>query len=238
MEIKVLIIEDNPLTSLDLKEIIQSQGMIVTKIAKNNSEALEAIQTTQPDILLVDINLHGGDDGVELVEMLSQKQKWPVVYLTANSDRETLNRALKTNPASFLTKPYDDKDVVIALELAFNNYVNKAIEGKSNVTYDFIFLKSGTRFEKVKLADINFLQAEGSYTRFITPNKEYTLSGNLNNISNKIGNSLFLRIHRSYVVNIDSITGLDNDNVFIGDQNLPISRSYREDVNKALRRIS
>ena len=238
MEIKVLIIEDNPLTSLDLKEIIQSQGMIVTTIAKNSSEAFKSIQTTQPYILLVDINLHDGDDGIELVSMLSEKQKWPVVYLTANSDRETLNRALKTNPASFLTKPYDDKDVIIALELAFNNYVNTVIEDKSSAVYDFIFLKSGTRFEKVKLADISFLRAEGSYTRFITSNKEYTLSGNLNNISSKIGNSLFLRIHRSYVVNIDSITGLDNDYVFIGEQNLPISRSYRDDVSKALRRIS
>lgn len=103
---------------------------------------------------------------------------------------------------------------------------------------DFIFLKSGTRFEKVKIAEINFLKAEGSYTKFITTGKVYTLSGNLNNISSRIENNSFLRIHRSYVVNVDNITGLDNDHVFIGDKNLPISRSHRQKVNKVLRRIS
>lgn len=238
MQIKVLIIEDNPLTSQDLKEIIQGKGILVTQIVKNNCEALEAIENNQPDILLVDINLHGGDNGIELVENLPSDKKIPTIYLTANSDSETVSRALKTKPASFLTKPYDDRDVLIAIELAFENYYNDAIVNSPSSEVSCIFLKSGNRFEKVRLEDINYLQAEGSYTKFITTKKEYTLSGNLNNTSEKIGNPSFLRIHRSYVVNIENITGLDNDYVFVNDKNLPISRSYKEEVSKVLRKIS
>lgn len=237
MEIKVLIVEDNPLTSQDLSEIMTEQGIHVTKITKNKKEALESISQERPDILLVDINLKDGDDGIELVQTLSKSTSFPVVYLTANSDKSTVERALKTKPVSFLTKPYDDRDVVIAIELAFNNHCNDLMD--TNIPkIPFVFLKSGTRFEKVKVADIQYLKAEGSYTKFITSNKEYTLSGNLNNISGKIRNSSFLRIHRSYVVNIDNVNGLDNDYVFIGDENIPISRGYKEDVGRILQKIT
>ncbi|WP_425391251.1 LytR/AlgR family response regulator transcription factor [Ekhidna sp.] len=237
MKIKVLIVEDNPLTSQDLKEIISLQGMEVTGIAKNRSEAVASIQEVVPDILLVDIFLKGGDNGIALIEELSEKHSFPFIYLTANSDRDTIDKALKTNPSSYLTKPFDERDLVIALELAFNNHYNKVLDSQTKET-SFVFLKSGNRFEKVKVEDIQFLQAEGSYTKFITSQKEYTLSGNLNNTSEKVKNPSFIRIHRSYVVNIDNITGLDNDHIYINDKHLPIGRSYKEDVNKILNRIS
>lgn len=238
MDVKVLIVEDNPLTSQDLKEIIQEQGMQVTQVAKNKSEAISSIHQNKPDILLVDINLKDGDDGINLVEDLAQSEKFPIIYLTANSDKETVNRALKTHPVSYLTKPYDDRDVIIAIELAFNNYCNRVIATTDAPKVSFIFLKAGNRFEKVKIEDIHYMQAEGSYTKFFTNQKEYTLSGNLNNTSDKIGHPSFIRIHRSYVVNIDNITGIDNDYVFIGDTNLPISRSHKEEVSRVLRKIS
>ena len=238
MDVKVLIIEDNPLTSQDLKEIILEHGMHVTDVTKNTSEALASIQNQKPDILLVDINLKDGDDGVELVQNLPDKEQFPVIFLTANSDKETVERALKTQPASYLTKPYDDRDVIIAIELAFNNFCNRIISEAKLPSTPFIFLKAGNKFEKVNMDDIQYMRAEGSYTKFFTTHKEYTLSGNLNNTSGKIGHPSFIRIHRSYVVNIENINSIDNDYVFVGDINLPISRSYKEEVSKVLRKIS
>lgn len=237
MKIKVLIIEDNPITAQDLSEIISGQGMTVTSCAKNKLEARTSIENNEPDILLVDINLKGGDDGIDFVEEITPKLKIPVIYLTANSDKSTVDRAFQTKPASFLTKPYDDKDVIIAIELAFSNHCSEVLISEVP-NKPFIFLKCGKKFEKVPIESINYLQADGSYSKFVTTEKEYFLSGNLNNISSKLKNPAFLRIHRSYVVNVDNITGLDSDYVFIGETNIPISRSYKEDVNRILRRIS
>ncbi|WP_424961169.1 LytR/AlgR family response regulator transcription factor [Ekhidna sp.] len=238
MDVKVLIVEDNPITSQDLKEIIEENGMIVTDVVKTKQEAITSFQSNKPDILLVDINLKGGDDGVDLVTHFDQAQMIPVIFLTANSDKQTVERALKTNPSSYLTKPYDDRDVIIAIELAFKQHRQSTINSDLNNRPSFIFLKSGSRFEKVNIENIQYLQADGSYTKFITADKEYTLSDNLNNTTNKIRNPSFLRIHRSYVVNIESVTGLDNDYVFIGEKNLPISRSFKEDVNRILHKLS
>lgn len=238
MNIKILIVEDDPLTSQDLKEIIQENGMQVVGIAKNKAEAKDIISGQYPDILVVDINLKDGDSGIDLVMEVNSDQKLPVVFLTANSDKETVDKALRTNPASYLTKPYDDKDVIIALELAFNNHFNKAMVSPAGNGLPFIFLKSGTRFEKISLEQIHYLKADGSYTRFVTADKEYTLSGNLNTISEKINNPSFIRIHRSYIVNVNSITGVDNNYVFIDTETLPISRSYKEAVNRVIQKIS
>jgi len=234
--IKVLVIEDHPLTAKDLSEIISSHGMIVTGMAKNHQEALLSVEQSSPDVLLVDIKLKGGDDGIELVEMLLPEKCMPVIYLTANSDKETVDRALQTKPAAFLTKPYDEKDLIIAIEVAFNNHCLEVLTNEI-VDSPFVFLKAGDKFEKVRTDEINYLEADGSYSKFITKEKEYFLSGSLNQVSNKLGNPAFIRVHRSFVVNIDSVTGLDNNYVFIGEKAIPVSRSYRADVDKSLRKI-
>jgi DNA-binding LytR/AlgR family response regulator len=85
---------------------------------------------------------------------------------------------------------------------------------------------------------VNYLKAEGSYTKFVTENKEYIVSNNLTNVTAQINHHLFLRIHRSYVVNLEKVTGLDNDYLFFGKEHIPISRNYKEEVNKHLKRIS
>ena len=238
MVINVLIIEDNPLTSQDLKEILQKNGIGVIGIAKNRAEAIRLFEANSPDVLLVDINLKDGDNGIDVANTINLTQSLPIVYLTAYSDKETVDKALNTSPAAYLTKPYDDTDVIIAIELAFKNHFSQILKDHKRQKTSFIFLKSANKFEKVSISSILYLQAEGSYTRFITKEKEYTLTGNLNTISEKVNNSSFLRTHRSYVVNIDNISGVDNNYIFIGDKNIPISRSYREEVNRVLQKIS
>lgn len=236
MEVHVLIVEDNPLTSQDLKEIILENGMKVIGIAKNKMEATSLFNGMHPDILLVDINLKEGDSGIDFVNEIHKNQDVPVVYLTANSDKETVEKALKTKPVSYLTKPYDDRDVIIALELAFSNYCANVLD-KEEDENTFIFLKTGKFFEKVALKEIQYLKAEGSYTRFATLDKEYIISHNLNQSFQKVGAGNFLRVHRSYVINTSHVSGLDFEQVYLGDQSIPIGRSFKEDVKKVLNRI-
>ncbi|GAB3338634.1 response regulator transcription factor LtdR [Marivirga atlantica] len=237
MDIKVLIIEDNPITGQDLKEILEDYGMLVTGVTKTRSEVLMSINGQSPDVLLVDINLKHNDDGIEIVDELLKTYHFPFIYLTANSDVETVKRAFKTNPASYLTKPYDDKDVIIALELAFNNHYSKVIqEGVKN--NPFIYLKGTNDFEKVHVDDVLFLQAQGSYTVFFTSNKTYTLTSNLTHSKEKIEHPSFLRIHRSYVVNTKHISAVKNDSLLIANQTLPIGRSYKNDIKHKLQKIS
>ncbi|MBV6646218.1 MAG: response regulator [Cyclobacteriaceae bacterium] len=239
MKARVLIVEDNPITSQDLKEILTQSDMEVTGVARSTSEALSIFQANPPDVALVDIKLQGDSDGIEFVHLVHEEHQVPVVYLTANSDRETVERAFGTNPASFLTKPFDDQDVILAIELAFKTHFSRAVSFRTQRdALPFVFLKSGNRFEKVELSTILYVEADGSYCKVVAGDKMYTLTGNLTHFSDKIDNVVFLRVHRSYIVNIENVTGVDSNYVFVGDKPIPVGRSYKPDVGKLLKRFS
>ena len=238
MQITVLVVEDNPITAQDLKETLEGHGFLVQGIAKIKEEALDLIKENEPDILLVDINLTVEDEGIVLVKELRTFSSIPVIYLTAYTDKGLVDRALKTKPAAYLTKPYDEKDVTIAIELAFFNHWNNLISMPSSPITSFIFLRDGEVFTKVELEEILYLQAEGSYTKFVTTERNYTLSGNLNSVMGKIENDAFVRIHRSHIINIHKVTGMDNNHVFLNDITLSIGRNYKDEVGKFLKKIS
>lgn len=236
MKIGVFILEDNPITARDLKEIIELQNMEILGVCYSGEEAMDVIHNIHPDILLVDIKLKGPMTGIEFVHQVSELRNIPVVYLTANSDRQTVKSAIETVPAAFITKPFDEKDLVIAIELAFKNHAAKSISANGHSKTPYIFIKGTDQFEKVAIDDIHYLEAEGSYSKVFTYNKEYLLSGNLNQYKNLCQN--FLRIHRSYIVNINNITGIDSNHVFVKEKALPIGRSHKDQIKDVLKKFS
>ncbi|MCR9249204.1 MAG: response regulator [bacterium] len=237
MKINVAILEDNPITAQDLKEILEDNDIQVTKTFYTAEDAINELDSTPADIWLVDIKLKGQLTGIDFAKELTSKKQVPFVYLTANSDKDSVEKAISTDPASFLTKPFDDKDLVIAIELAFKKNLNSNTRNNTN-DLPFVFLKSGNRFMKVMFDKIHYLEADGSYCKVVTEDKEYTLSCNLNHFSSNINNGSFLRIHKSYSVNVESISGLDNDYVYVLNRDLPIGRVYKNDVKSLLKKFS
>ncbi len=231
----VLILEDNPITAQDLKEILEAEDIEVLKVCHSAEQALSSLDSCDPDILLVDIKLKGTMTGIEFVERISSDQPKPVIYITANSDNETVKRAIETRPASFLTKPFDEKDVIIAVELAFSKFYGS--ENTDEVPNKHLFLKDGGKFDKVKIADINYLQAEGSYCKVYTDTKQYLLTCNLNSFHKKL-DSEFVRIHRSYAINSSKITSVNSDKVFIGDDSFPVGRSHKDELKRILSKFT
>lgn len=221
MAISVFIVEDNPFTVQDLKEILRQEGMEVLKACYSAEQAKELWPALDPDVLLVDIKLKGKLTGIDFVHWIQEKKKVPVIYLSANSDKETVAKALDTKPESFLTKPFEDKDVVIAIELAFNKYNATQVDSNSHW-----FIRSGNRFIKLNISEILFLEADGSYSKIITDKDQYLVTGNLN-VFAKQRQKNFIRIHRSYLVNIDRVSSWDGSQVFIDEYSIPIGRSYK-----------
>lgn len=239
MNINVGILEDNPITARDLSEILEENNISVIKVFATAEEALRQVDQLPIDVWMVDVKLKGDMTGIDFVRALNEAGSCPYVFLTANSDRQTIDEVISTHPASFLTKPFDDKDVVIAIELAFRKSLDQQTpSGQGQKKLSFVFLKSGTRFIKVPLEQIQYLEADGSYCKVVTVNKEYILSCNLNHFSTNVNNGDFLRIHKSFAVNLDCITGMDNDYIFVEDKPLPIGRVYKTEVKQVLKRFS
>jgi two-component system, NtrC family, response regulator HydG len=124
MKIKVLIVEDQFIEANNLKIILKKAGYGICTLARSVPEALQILDEEHPEMVLLDIYLDGPDTGIDLANILREK-KIAYVFLSANSNKETLSAAKATNPYGFLVKPFREKDVLIMLEVAFFTHQQK-----------------------------------------------------------------------------------------------------------------
>ena len=247
-KIHILIVEDEAIVAMDLAASLTKEGYIIVGIADNAEDAEELFATGEADILLVDINIVGSTDGISLVEKLNHIREVPVIYLTALSDAETLERMKRTRPAAYITKPYSIQNVHIAIELALSNFAmlhnssntvaktvamhpvkeNDAEKQQILQLKDYVFIKQNYRFVKVTLADIMYAEADNNYIHLVTAEKKYTVRMSLQQLEDKINYEHFIRIHRSYIVNINAISNFTDVELQAGKFTLPIGRNYKD----------
>lgn len=122
----VLIVEDESIIALDIQTSLQTAGYQVVAIATSATEALEAVATLIPDIVLMDIRIRGDRDGVETAEQIRAEFQVPVVYLTAHADENTLRRAKLSEPFGYILKPFEDRELITTIEIALSRHQAEA----------------------------------------------------------------------------------------------------------------
>jgi two-component system, response regulator PdtaR len=114
---RILIIEDEAIISECIKEILNNLGYRHVESADNAAAGLEILRRNDYDVVLMDINLGEGTDGIDIINELKKTKKVPVIYLTGNSDPLTLGKAKTTLPVAFITKPVSETNLRVQLEL-------------------------------------------------------------------------------------------------------------------------
>jgi len=122
---KILIVEDDALVAEDIKQAIQNSGYSVTSIATSGLEALIKVKKDSPDLVLMDVVLKGKMDGIETAHKIHTHFNIPIIYITAYSGKDTLAAAKLTKPYGYLIKPINEKELLIAIEIALNKYREK-----------------------------------------------------------------------------------------------------------------
>ena len=115
---RILVVEDERIIAMDLCGALEELGYIVVGVARSSEEALRKAAEGTPDLVLMDIRLEGGEDGIRTAEALKQLWNVPVVYLSANADSVTIDRALETQPGGYLVKPYNQRSLRTTIEIA------------------------------------------------------------------------------------------------------------------------
>jgi DNA-binding LytR/AlgR family response regulator len=245
-KIKTIIVEDEFAIAEDIGSRLVQNGFDVLSIFDKAENAYPFISKNSPDILLVDIRLRGEMDGIALVRKVQQKIQIPVVYITANSDTATYERARKTNPQAFLIKPFTAANLLAAVDLALFNFAlgksaeeidRPALQDPRELPFlvnQNLFIRANGKFKKLAIDDLLFVEASGSYVHIHSVTDRFTLSHNLTNFQKKTPLSNLVRIHRSYLVNINKVDSFEESFVFIQNHKLPLSDSYR---NEFLSRI-
>ena len=114
---KILLVEDESIEAMDIKRTLESFGYEVPYIATSGEEAVEKALEIMPDLILMDIVLKGDIDGVEAASMIKDFNI-PLIYLTAHSEENTIERAKLTEPQGYIIKPYDVSEIKYAIDLA------------------------------------------------------------------------------------------------------------------------
>jgi len=117
-KLNVLIVEDEPLISIFIKKIVLEMGENVVGVCYNSNDALELLNSNQIDLIFMDINIQGPLDGISVMRKARIKNEPTLFFVSAYSDKETIEDALSTNPYSYIVKPIKEEDIKIAVSLA------------------------------------------------------------------------------------------------------------------------
>jgi DNA-binding LytR/AlgR family response regulator len=245
-QIDIMVVEDDMIIAADISMQLTQLGYNVSAILPKGEDALAQLQNSQPDIILMDVGLKGDLDGVDTAQEILNNYEIPVIFLTANSDPETFRRAKHTRPFAFITKPFEAIDLERSLELLVSrletekeevSHDKDQAEPGSYFLSDRIFIRFKERMVKVFLNDIKYIEAERAYCRVHTVDKEYLITLPLKAFSEKLAANQFLRVHRSFMVNLSKVDELAEEYVIIGKKMIPVSKNYREEVARRLRTI-
>jgi len=237
--VKILVVEDEMIIAAKISLQLTNLGYEVDGILPRGEEAIMHVKENNVDIILLDINLRGKMDGIETAQQIKKFCNIPIIYLTANGDEATFNRAKTTKPAGFISKPFKQLDLQRAIELTICRMAEKDTgplvpinlnEVQHFILSDRIFVRCKEKMIKIMISDIMYIEADRNYTRIFTRHKEHLLSVTLKTIEEKLSKDIFVRIHRSYIININQIEEVAESHVIIGRHPIPLSAGLKENL--------
>ena len=241
--IKILCVEDEEMYLDRFEMLIEQSGYEFAGGATNALDAIELFYESQPDIILMDINLDDNLDGIDLAKRFLKKRQLPIIFVTALKDEATFERIKPLQPFSYILKPFNAIQLQRTIELAVLKLATSEKDGIAQdvasgiLSGEQFFVKINNRLKKIALSDILYLKAEGRYTEVITKtNKKYPLRIALTTLHKKLNPRHFIQTHRSYIAAINEITEIDLSDytVILGTHSIPLSRNNKDMVIQRL----
>ena len=232
--LNIHIIEDEPLIAETIKTILENENHNITGISLRGKDAIFDIENLKPDLVLVDIMIKGDMDGIEIVTYLKKNLEIPFIFLTSLSDEKTLERVKATNPSGFIVKPFNENTLMANIELAYHKYENTQSEISVNTESDSFFIKNKGELVKVLQSDILFFEAYDNYCNLYTSEKKHLLSHTMKKVEEKLPSSIFLKVHRSYIINFSKIDSIHDGYIFIENHKIPYSKSHKNQLMQKL----
>ncbi|WOK06923.1 response regulator [Imperialibacter roseus] len=224
MEKKVLIVEDEPLIADDLSFHLQDLGVSEIKISLKYEDALKKLTEHQFDLVLLDVNLSGEKDGIDVARFINRTNPTPFIFITSYYDADTLNRAKEVAPVAYILKPFNQQDIQVNVEMAFH----KILSSRQTKPEKF-FIKDKEGLVSIDPDEIDYVEAFDNYAKIYSAGQAYIISHTLKSIEDKLLNFGFERVHKSYLVNFAKITMISEGYIFFGKMKVPIGRAFKTD---------
>ncbi|GAB2626547.1 LytR/AlgR family response regulator transcription factor [Belliella aquatica] len=223
----VVLVEDERELALNIKELLGSLGFYVSAVFDNALGALEFVKLNKVDLLILDIMIKGEMDGISLAMEIKSRMDIPIVFITAYSENEIIKRVIDVSPDGYLLKPFTKESLKTTLLLSLSSYqkrTNKEIEIRSDEIT--IQIRDKGFISLIPASDILYAQADGLYTKIITVKKTFMIRDILKDVEARLPSNIFLRVHKSYLVNKNAIDSFNGKILQIQDIQIPIRRGY------------
>ena len=129
----IVIVEDEVITQRYLQDIFAQYDVVVSGCFDNAIDTIDALKSIDCDMILMDINIKGSMDGIQLARAILRNHTLPIVFITAHNDDETLEELLELAPYGFIGKPFSSKEIVVTLQVAYKQYLTHKEAGKVRV---------------------------------------------------------------------------------------------------------
>lgn len=237
-KIRALIVEDELIIAEDIADILSENNYEVVEICKSYNAAILALEKHQPDIILLDIKIKGEKDGIDLAQKIRADYKIPFIFISSHSDSGTVKRAVEVNPYGYLVKPFEDSDVLTALEVAMANFAKEQSQAMQDfILNDCLFVREKNMSVKIPMENIQFIRAEGNYSTIQTADKSYVLRSTLKDLVEKLPQQQFFRSHKSYIINLKQVSAINSDSIYVNNERLPIGRGQLNQLMESINKI-
>ena len=242
----ILITEDEAIVRKDIERCLTSLGYNVVATADSGKEAIEKALEHKPDLCLMDIMIKGDMSGISAAEEIKKSLDVPVIFLTAYADEGTLALAKSAEPHGYILKPFKEADIQAAVEMALHKHA-KELELKHEADFlrsltahkegaDILFVKNRSRLMHVRHEDLLFVEALKDYVVVHTRKESYTIHSTMKEIERKLSDRRFMRVHRSYIINLNSIESIKYSNITMEglEKEIPVGGSYKDSLAKRI----
>lgn len=236
-QIKILIVEDDLFTAKNIGIALKKQEYIVFS-ANSIDQAKKLLNQITPDAVVMDIDLNGPIDGIDLAALINKSNQVPIIYLTQNDDERVVDKAKIMHHSIFMTKPFNSKILLSNIELALDMGRNLKKD-----TIPALFVKVKSKKVKIPYDQLAYLMASRAYCEIyrISDNGEtekFEVSKSMNVILNQLPRNQFIKTHRSYVVNLHLVNSITANEVIMEDgTGIPIAEGLRAKVLETFNQV-
>ncbi|MFM9910843.1 MAG: LytR/AlgR family response regulator transcription factor [Chitinophagaceae bacterium] len=222
-----VIVEDLQVAAEYTRKCCEKSGMLEVKEHFTNvADALHFLNATSVEILFLDVEMPGAT-GFDLLDQLSYS---PKVILTTSKVEYAYN-AYEYHVIDFLKKPFTYQRFLEALQKAA---VKEENDSTVTTVDNHIFIKSDGKLVRLNNEDILFIESMGDYVKFVTSDKKYITHNTIKALEEKVNKNCFMKVHRSYIINLTKIGNIRENDLFINGIEIPISKAHKQDVLRRL----
>lgn len=245
---KILVVEDENLIALEIKRRLEKNDFQVVDILSSGKDAVKYLSENNVDLIIMDIMLDNGMDGVDTAEIINRTNDIPIVYLTAYSDDKTLEKAKKTMSYGYIVKPIEEEKLKINIEMALNKHkleksskLESALSSRNFLKTKKISIKNDEEILLISLDKLVYIEVEEGVVYFYTEEEKFSEKGTLKFWEEKLENFGFYRCHKNFMINLNKIGKLipGKNNSYLLKMNsykreIPIARDKIKEIKEIM----